>query len=131
MVSFEQLVDYVNPAEFLADLISIDYSSTESVKSSQMRIDRLVESFSKRIYTLIYETLIDKEVVHKNEKRIGMRTVAKKKGGWWKQFWLLLRRSWMQNPVNHRVFERKLRPKPSGRGHACLGVTQRRNPSDY
>ena len=30
----------------------------------------------------------------------------------------------LQNPVNHRVFERKLRPKPLGRGHACLGVTQ-------
>ncbi|CAN7055011.1 unnamed protein product [Brassica oleracea var. botrytis] len=26
----------------------------------------------------------------------------------------------LQNPVNHRVFERKLRPKPSGRGHVCL-----------
>ncbi|KAL0746014.1 hypothetical protein Bca101_101483 [Brassica carinata] len=26
----------------------------------------------------------------------------------------------LQNPVNHRVFERKLRPKPSRRGHACL-----------
>lgn len=32
----------------------------------------------------------------------------------------------LQNPVNHRVFERKLRPKPSGRGHVCLGVTHRR-----
>jgi hypothetical protein len=32
----------------------------------------------------------------------------------------------LQNPVNHRVFERKLRPKPLGRGHACLGVTNRR-----
>ncbi|CAN7100028.1 unnamed protein product [Brassica rapa subsp. narinosa] len=31
----------------------------------------------------------------------------------------------LQNPVNHRVFERKLRPKPSGRGHVCLGVTNR------
>ncbi|KAJ6820571.1 hornerin-like [Iris pallida] len=31
----------------------------------------------------------------------------------------------LQNPVNHRVFERKLRPRPSGRGHACLGVTPR------
>ncbi|KAL0641879.1 hypothetical protein Bca4012_103862 [Brassica carinata] len=30
--------------------------------------------------------------------------------------------------VNHRVFERKLRPKPSGRGHVCLGVTNRRPP---
>lgn len=32
----------------------------------------------------------------------------------------------LQNPVNHRVFERKLRPKPLGRGHVCLGVTHRR-----
>ncbi|KAI3752343.1 hypothetical protein L2E82_24288 [Cichorium intybus] len=35
----------------------------------------------------------------------------------------------LQNPVNHRVFERKLRPKPSGRGHACLGVTHRVAPN--
>ena len=35
----------------------------------------------------------------------------------------------LQNPVNHRVFERKLRPKPLGRGHACLGVTRRCPPS--
>ncbi|KAL0803466.1 hypothetical protein Bca101_095956 [Brassica carinata] len=34
----------------------------------------------------------------------------------------------LQNPVNHRVFERKLRPKPSGRGHVCLGVTNCRPP---
>ena len=31
----------------------------------------------------------------------------------------------LQNPVNHRVFERKLRPKPFGRGHVCLGFTHR------
>ena len=35
----------------------------------------------------------------------------------------------LQNPVNHRVFERKLRPKPSGRGHVCLGVTHRVAPA--
>ena len=35
----------------------------------------------------------------------------------------------LQNPVNHRVFERKLRPKPSGRGHVCLGVTRRCPPN--
>ncbi|KAL7160687.1 hypothetical protein ABFS83_01G114000 [Erythranthe nasuta] len=29
----------------------------------------------------------------------------------------------LQNPVNHRVFERMLCPKPLGRGHVCLGVT--------
>ncbi|KAK4573984.1 hypothetical protein RGQ29_031782 [Quercus rubra] len=31
----------------------------------------------------------------------------------------------LQNPVNHRVFECKLCPKPFGRGHVCLGVTHR------
>lgn len=31
----------------------------------------------------------------------------------------------LQNPVNHQVFERKLRPKPLGQGHVCLGVTHR------
>ena len=35
----------------------------------------------------------------------------------------------LQNPVNHRVFERKLRPKPYGRGHVCLGVTHRVSPN--
>ena len=34
----------------------------------------------------------------------------------------------LQNPVNHRVFERKLRPKPLGGGHVCLGVTHRVDP---
>jgi hypothetical protein len=29
----------------------------------------------------------------------------------------------LQNPANHRVFERKLRLPPLGQGHACLGVT--------
>ncbi|KAH0438088.1 hypothetical protein IEQ34_026155 [Dendrobium chrysotoxum] len=28
----------------------------------------------------------------------------------------------LQNPANHRVFERKLRPRPIGQGHVCLGV---------
>ena len=35
----------------------------------------------------------------------------------------------LQNPANHRVFERKLRPRPLGRGHACLGVTPKHAPT--
>ena len=35
----------------------------------------------------------------------------------------------LQNPANHRVFERKLRPRPSGRGHVCLGVTPKDTPN--
>lgn len=88
--------DHVNPAEFLADLISIDYSSADSVYSSQKRIDGLVESFSHRLSTIIYATPITLDDLSKSRKRIRMRTVAKKKGCWWKQFCLLLRRAWMQ-----------------------------------
>ncbi|KAG9438812.1 hypothetical protein H6P81_021217 [Aristolochia fimbriata] len=29
----------------------------------------------------------------------------------------------LQNPANHRVFERKLHPRPLGQGYTCLGVT--------
>ncbi|CAA6674300.1 unnamed protein product [Spirodela intermedia] len=32
----------------------------------------------------------------------------------------------LQNPANHQIFERKLRPRLSGRGHTCLGVTPQR-----
>lgn len=37
----------------------------------------------------------------------------------------------LQNPANHRVFERKLRPRPPGRGHACLGVTPNTLPTPH
>ncbi|KAK3189627.1 hypothetical protein Dsin_029188 [Dipteronia sinensis] len=84
--------DHVNPAEFLADLISIDYSSAESVNSSRKRIDSLVESFSQRLSTIIYAPPISGRKDSKNLKK----TIVKKKGGWWKQFWLLLKRAWMQ-----------------------------------
>ncbi|KAI3480994.1 hypothetical protein L1887_56863 [Cichorium endivia] len=45
--------------------------------------------------------------------------------------WILIRHhnKPRTNPVNHAIFERKLRPKPSGRGHACLGVTHRVAPN--
>lgn len=88
--------DHVNPAEFLADLISIDYSSSDSVHSSKKRINGLVESLSQKLPTIIYATPITLDDLSKSRKRIGKRTIAKRKGGWWKQFWLLLRRAWMQ-----------------------------------
>ncbi|CAD6239367.1 unnamed protein product [Miscanthus lutarioriparius] len=43
-----QCPDHMNPAEFLADLISTDYGSTESVHSSQKRIENLIEAFSNK-----------------------------------------------------------------------------------
>ncbi|KAE9618703.1 putative sulfate-transporting ATPase [Lupinus albus] len=88
--------EHVNPAEFLADLISIDYSSADSVYSSKKRIDGLVESFSQRLSTVIYATPITIDDLSKSRKQITKRTVTKKKGSWWKQFRLLFKRAWMQ-----------------------------------
>lgn len=87
--------DHVNPAEFLADLISVDYSSAESVYLSQKRIDSLAESFLQQSSTILYASpLISREGYKKS--KLQKRTIVKKKGGWWRQFWLLLRRAWMQ-----------------------------------
>ncbi|KAH0668710.1 hypothetical protein KY289_023203 [Solanum tuberosum] len=86
--------DNVNPAEFLADLISIDYSSRESVYSSQKRINGLVESFSEKIPEVLYATSLvrDSSKTHVNFQK---KSISRK-GGWWRQFRLLLKRAWMQ-----------------------------------
>nr|GEW17230.1 ABC transporter G family member 7 isoform X2 [Tanacetum cinerariifolium] len=88
--------DHVNPAEFLADLISIDYSSSDSVDSSRKRIDSLVESFSQQISSTFYATTIPKSVVFKDKTNFRRKSTAKGIGGWWRQFSLLLKRAWMQ-----------------------------------
>ncbi|KAL2518897.1 ABC transporter G family member 7 [Abeliophyllum distichum] len=87
--------DHVNPAEFLADLISVDYTSAESVHASQKRIDGLVESFAEQRSLTLYATPLTSEDL-KNNINSRKRTAVKRKGGWWRQFWLLLRRAWMQ-----------------------------------
>ena len=86
----------MNPAEFLADLISIDYSSAESVSSSQKRIDGLVESFSQQSSAVLYATPLIRWESLKGSRTSSEKVIVKKKGGWWRQFWLLLRRAWMQ-----------------------------------
>ncbi|KAL8052952.1 hypothetical protein ABFX02_05G039100 [Erythranthe guttata] len=87
--------DHENPAEFLADLISVDYSSTESVNASQKRIDGLVESFAELMSSTLYATPLT-GLDSKNNTNSRNKTVAKSKGGWWRQFRLLLKRAWMQ-----------------------------------
>lgn len=86
----------MNPAEFLADLISIDYSSSESVYSSQKRIDALVESFTQQSSAILYASPLIKKELPKNNIKFSKKIIVKKKGGWSRQFWLLLRRAWMQ-----------------------------------
>ncbi|XAR72276.1 Sulfate-transporting ATPase [Bertholletia excelsa] len=88
--------EHVNPAEFLADLISIDYGSSESVYSSQKRIDGLVESFSLQTSSVLYATPLGTRQTPKKSTNLGKKTIVQKKGGWWRQFWLLLKRAWLQ-----------------------------------
>lgn len=100
LVYFEKLgypcPDHVNPAEFLADLISVDYSSSDTVHSSQKRIDGLVEIFSRQTDTFLYATPLMSSDKFMDGMKFGRRKAIKKKGGWWRQFRLLLRRAWMQ-----------------------------------
>ncbi|KAK4376369.1 hypothetical protein RND71_002665 [Anisodus tanguticus] len=86
--------DHVNPAEFLADLISIDYSSPESVYASKKRIDGLVESFSENIPEVLYATSLVRDS-SKTRLNLPKKSISRK-GGWWRQFRLLLKRAWMQ-----------------------------------
>ncbi|XVF85325.1 hypothetical protein PTKIN_Ptkin17bG0108600 [Pterospermum kingtungense] len=88
--------DHANPAEFLADLISIDYSSADSVYSSQKRIDALVEAFSTESSAVLYATPLTRKTGPRHGMKFCKKIVAKAKGGWWRQFWLLLKRAWMQ-----------------------------------
>ncbi|KAK9116165.1 hypothetical protein Sjap_015112 [Stephania japonica] len=88
--------DHVNPAEFLADLISIDYSSADSVYTSQKRINGLVEAFQRNTSLILYVTPLVKEMGFKKRIAVSRNSLAEKKGSWWSQFWLLLRRAWMQ-----------------------------------
>ncbi|KAJ3694396.1 hypothetical protein LUZ60_009876 [Juncus effusus] len=93
--------DHENPAEFLADLISIDYSSTESVFSSRKRIDELIEAFKNRVPITDLTSPVSessdrieirasaKSIVKKTKKSTGLQI-------WWRQFRLLLKRAWMQ-----------------------------------
>lgn len=106
----------MNPAEFLADLISIDYSSSESVYASQKRIDGLVESFSEQISEVLYATPLLRDS-SKTRVNLTKKSISRK-GGWWRQFWLLLKRAWMQVssislsnslPISLLCFNRNLR----------------------
>jgi hypothetical protein len=86
----------VNPAEFLADLISVDYSSAESVQSSRKRIENLIEEFSNKVaITESNSSLTNPEGSEFSPKLI-QKSTTKHRRGWWRQFRLLFKRAWMQ-----------------------------------
>ncbi|KAI8025269.1 ABC transporter G family member 7 [Camellia lanceoleosa] len=62
--------ELVNPAEFLADLMSINNSSAESVYSSQKRIHGLVESFSQQTSSILYATPLMRRETSRNSMKV-------------------------------------------------------------
>lgn len=93
----------MNPAEFLADLISIDYGSTESVQSSQKRIEDLIEAFSNKSVVTEGNNLIAIPEDPELSAKLVRKTTVKKRHGWWRQFRLLFKRAWMQVHLNISV----------------------------
>nr|ATB19621.1 putative ABCG7 [Juniperus procera] len=86
--------EHVNPAEFFADLISVDYSSNQSEESSRKRIDYLVEVFAKKYADEVDGSLnfeLQTSKIYTTRHKFVPRKVE-----WWKQFHLLLKRAWMQ-----------------------------------
>ncbi|KAH7366449.1 hypothetical protein KP509_18G078800 [Ceratopteris richardii] len=86
---------HVNPAEFFADIISVDYSSPDNEAKTRARLESLVEAFNKKRST-------ESDKVHESASKSTQGSTRKavlagrKRIGWWKQFRLLLRRAWLQ-----------------------------------
>ena len=90
----------MNPAEFFADLISIDYSSSENEDLTQKRLQHLVQAFKEHRLNVNGE-FSDKVVakprkIAKDDATVKKARSKHEKVGWWKQFRLLLKRAWLQ-----------------------------------
>lgn len=88
--------DHENPAEFLADLISTDYSSAESVQSSQKRIENLIDEFTNKVLITEFNSPVIKADDSEISAKPVQKSIAKRRRGWWRQFRLLFKRAWMQ-----------------------------------
>lgn len=89
---------HVNPAEFFADIISVDYSSPENESKTRKCLDSLVQSFREKSSPELNEVDGQKQDAASGLKPPRRKAIVKgaKKIGWWKQFRLLLKRAWMQ-----------------------------------
>uniref|UniRef100_A0ACD5VJJ3 Uncharacterized protein n=1 Tax=Avena sativa TaxID=4498 RepID=A0ACD5VJJ3_AVESA len=91
-----QCPDHENPAEFLADLISTDYSSPESVQSSQKRIENLVDEFANKVLITEFNSPVAQSEGSELSTKLAPKSTRKQRRGWWRQFRLLFKRAWMQ-----------------------------------
>lgn len=90
--------DHTNPAEFFADLISVDYSSSENEAATRKKIAELVEAFLSRQKQKGNPSLMSYADLMKDfdDEGVVEDTVMVNKGGFLWQFQLLLRRAWRQ-----------------------------------
>ncbi|KAI5004286.1 hypothetical protein ZWY2020_031529 [Hordeum vulgare] len=91
-----QCPDHENPAEFLADLISTDYSSAESVQSSQKRIENLIDEFANKVLITEFNSPVTQSEGSEFSNKLAQKSTRKQRRGWWRQFRLLFKRAWMQ-----------------------------------
>ncbi|XBI61273.1 hypothetical protein VPH35_042089 [Triticum aestivum] len=91
-----QCPDHENPAEFLADLISTDYSSAESVQSSQKRIENLIDEFANKVLITEFNSPVTQSEGSEISTKLAQKSTRKQRRGWWRQFRLLFKRAWMQ-----------------------------------
>jgi hypothetical protein len=86
--------DHVNPAEYFADLISIDYSSPEREDITREKLASLVKAFASKEIDIAASITAD-EIDADNSKAL-IEASPSPKIGWWKQFRFLLKRAWLQ-----------------------------------
>uniref|UniRef100_M8CIY1 ABC transporter G family member 7 n=1 Tax=Aegilops tauschii TaxID=37682 RepID=M8CIY1_AEGTA len=96
IVLLYQCPDHENPAEFLADLISTDYSSAESVQSSQKRIENLIDEFTNKVLITEFNSPVTQSEGSEFSTKLAQKSTRKQRRGWWRQFRLLFKRAWMQ-----------------------------------
>jgi hypothetical protein len=107
--------EHMNPAEYFADLISVDYSSSETEAATKEKIAGLVDAFAQKGVKLDHSFLYS---ANKAEEEMKVeiqppQSVAIQRGSWWRQFWLLLRRAWMQVWLSSAV-------KRKGSNSSCI-----------
>ena len=88
--------EHYNPAEYLADQISLDTSSAEAREKSQQRINRLIAEWNEKKSNDAHEASQPPSA----SNGVSNGSVAPRdsvtQAGWFRQFQLLFRRSWRQ-----------------------------------
>ncbi len=107
--------EHMNPAEYFADLISVDYSSSETEAATKEKIAGLVDAFAQKGVKLNH-SFLNGAIKAEEEMKVEIQPpqiVAIQRGSWWRQFRLLLRRSWMQVWLSSAV-------KRKGSNSSCI-----------